>query len=136
MPSLNRLARILTLVLLTCVAFASASSVSVQGKASWSRENPAARMEYPQDPYRIRPTPLPLINWLARANDLKSRGLVDLNSSAEFTVEAKLNSDCRLSDIVVSQKSGDRSIVRSCRKSGRFRWRYRPAHVHWRSRAA
>jgi hypothetical protein len=107
MPSLNRMARNFTLTLLTGIVFASVSSVSVQGKASWSMESSAVRVADQQDPDRVRPTPLPLINWLARANDLKSRGQVDLNSSAEFTVEAKLNTDCRLSDIVIVQKSGD-----------------------------
>ena len=97
MPSLNRMARKLTLVFLTGVVFAGASSVSVQSKASRPRKNSAVRIEQQQDPGRVRPTPRPLINWLARANDAKLGGHVDLNSSSEFAVDAKLNSTCRLS---------------------------------------
>lgn len=110
MPSLNRMARNFTLVFLTGFVFAIASSVSVQSIALWPTKNSAVRIEQQQDLNRIRPTPLPLLNWLARANDAKLRGQVDLNSSSEFTVDAKLNSDCRLSDIVVVQKSGDRRL--------------------------
>ncbi len=107
MPSLNRMAHNFTFVFSTGVVFAMALSVSVQSKASWPTKNAAVRIEQQQDPNRVRPTPRPLLNWLARANDAKLRGQVDLNSSSEFAVDAKLNSDCRLSDIVVSQKSGD-----------------------------
>ena len=110
MPSQNLMARNLRLVFLTVHVFAIASSLSVQSKASWPTKNSTVRIQQQKDLDRVRPTPRPLLNWLARANDLKSRGQVDLDSSSEFAVDAKLNTDCRLSDIVVSQKSGDRRL--------------------------
>jgi hypothetical protein len=110
MLSLNQIAGNYTRAVLAGLVFASASNVSVQSRVSWPPENPANRIKHQQGPETVHPTPRPLLNWLARANDLKLRGQVDLNSSSEFTVEAKLNSDCRLSDIVVAQKSGDRRL--------------------------
>jgi hypothetical protein len=110
MASLNRTARNFTLVVLTGLVFVSASRVSLQSKASWPKESSAIRIKYQQERGTVRPTTQPLLDWLARANDLKLRGQLDLNSSSEFTVDAKLNTNCRLSDIVVSQKSGDRRL--------------------------
>jgi len=53
----------------------------------------------------------PLKDWLARANELKEKGTIDLNGVLEMTVDAKLNGDCRLEDPKVVQKSGDTQMV-------------------------
>ena len=53
----------------------------------------------------------PLKDWLARANALKEKGLLDLTSTLEMTIEAKLNADCKLSDPKVVQKSGDPQMI-------------------------
>ena len=53
----------------------------------------------------------PLKEWLARANELKVRGELDLSSEVEITIAAKLNSDCRLSEAKVIQKSGDARLT-------------------------
>lgn len=110
MSSLKRMTRNFALVLSTGVIFVLALGAGVQAKASWPTENSAGRIEHQQDPTTAQPTIRPLLDWLARANDLKVRGLVDLNSTTQFTVEANLNSDCRLSEIVIVQKSGDRRL--------------------------
>lgn len=110
MPSINRIICNFTRVILIGLVFVLALGVSVQSKASGPPANAVIRLRQQQDPGTFRPTTLPLRDWLVRAIDLKSKGQVDLNSSSEFTVDGKLNTDCRLSDIVVSQKSGDRRL--------------------------
>ncbi|MGH9972040.1 MAG: hypothetical protein ACREBG_30205, partial [Pyrinomonadaceae bacterium] len=49
----------------------------------------------------------PLKDWLARANALRDKGQLDLTTEVEITIAAKLNSDCKLSDANVIQKTGD-----------------------------
>jgi hypothetical protein len=53
----------------------------------------------------------PLKDWLARANALKEKGLLDLDAELEMTIDAKLNGDCKLDDPKVVQKSGDNQMV-------------------------
>jgi hypothetical protein len=53
----------------------------------------------------------PLKDWLAKANDLKEKGTIDLNAVLEITVEAKLTEDCKLEDPKVVQKSGDQQMI-------------------------
>ena len=53
----------------------------------------------------------PLKDWLARANALRDKGELDLNSEVEITIAAKLNPDCKLRDAVVLQKSGDARLT-------------------------
>ena len=53
----------------------------------------------------------PLKDWLARANALKEKGLLDLNAELEMTIDATLNSDCKLDDPKVVQKSGDHQMI-------------------------
>lgn len=53
----------------------------------------------------------PLKDWLARANELKEKGELDLNSQVELTIAASLNDDCKLEDAVVKQKSGDARLI-------------------------
>jgi len=53
----------------------------------------------------------PLKDWLARANSLRDKGELDLNSEVEITIAAKLNTDCKLSDAKVIQKSGDARLT-------------------------
>ncbi len=53
----------------------------------------------------------PLKDWLTRAYSLREKGLLDLNSTVEMTVEAKLSPECKLVDPVVVQKSGDRQMI-------------------------
>jgi hypothetical protein len=49
----------------------------------------------------------PLKDWLARANELKVKGQLDLNSQIEIKIEANLTKDCKLQDAKVIQKAGD-----------------------------
>jgi hypothetical protein len=53
----------------------------------------------------------PLKDWLARANALKEKGLLDLTSTLEMTIDATLNPGCNLADAKVVQKSGDPQMV-------------------------
>lgn len=53
----------------------------------------------------------PLKDWLARANELKVKGALDLSSAVEITIAATLNSDCKLTDAKVIQKSGDARLT-------------------------
>lgn len=53
----------------------------------------------------------PLKDWLARANALKERGMIDLDAVLEMTIDARLNIDCKLEDPKVVQKSGDAQMV-------------------------
>jgi hypothetical protein len=53
----------------------------------------------------------PLKDWLARANALKEKGVLDLNADLEMTIDASLTGDCKLGDPKVVQKSGDRQMV-------------------------
>jgi len=53
----------------------------------------------------------PLKDWLARANELKEKGTIDLNGVLEMSVDANLNGDCRLENPKVVQKSGDTQMV-------------------------
>jgi hypothetical protein len=53
----------------------------------------------------------PLKDWLARANALKERGMIDLDTVLEMSIDAKLNADCKLEDAKVVQKSGDEQMV-------------------------
>lgn len=53
----------------------------------------------------------PLKDWLARSNALQEKGELDLTSAVEIQIAANLNSDCKLSDAVVVQKSGDGRLI-------------------------
>lgn len=53
----------------------------------------------------------PLKDWLARANALKEKGLLDLTSTLEMTIDARLSPDCNLADAKVVQKSGDPQMI-------------------------
>lgn len=53
----------------------------------------------------------PLKDWLARANELKVKGGLDLSSAVEITIAATLSSDCKLTDARVIQKSGDARLT-------------------------
>jgi hypothetical protein len=53
----------------------------------------------------------PLKDWLARANNLKEKAAIDLDVVLEMTVNAKLNTDCKLEEAQVVQKSGDQKMV-------------------------
>jgi len=57
----------------------------------------------------------PLKDWLARANDLKTKGELDLTGKVEITIEAHLTSQCRLSDANIVSKSGDSRLVEVAR---------------------
>jgi hypothetical protein len=54
---------------------------------------------------------LPLKDWLARANALRDKGQLDLSSEIEITIAATLNTDCKLTDPNVIQKSGDSRLI-------------------------
>lgn len=70
-----------------------------------ARENSVARPN--EDEINTRP----LKEWLARANDLKLKGGLDLTKELEITIAANLNSACRLTDAQVLQKSGDARLT-------------------------
>ncbi len=53
----------------------------------------------------------PLKDWLKRANLLREKGELDLNSKIELTIAANLGTDCKLSDAKVLQKSGDARLL-------------------------
>ncbi|HET6889508.1 MAG TPA: hypothetical protein VFH31_00275 [Pyrinomonadaceae bacterium] len=53
----------------------------------------------------------PLKDWLARSNALRDKGELDLNSAIEIQIAANLNSDCKLSDAKVVQKTGDARLI-------------------------
>jgi hypothetical protein len=70
-----------------------------------ARENSVARPN--EDEINTRP----LKEWLARANELKLKGGLDLTKELEITIAATLNSACRLTDAKVLQKSGDERLT-------------------------
>ncbi|MBA3765919.1 MAG: hypothetical protein H0W99_02810 [Acidobacteria bacterium] len=53
----------------------------------------------------------PLKDWLARANELKVKGQLDLNQAIEMIIEAQLDEDGTLHDPVVIQKTGDPRLI-------------------------
>lgn len=53
----------------------------------------------------------PLKDWLARANELKVKGGLDLSQSIEMVIEAQLDEDGTLHDPVVVQKTGDPRLI-------------------------
>ena len=53
----------------------------------------------------------PLKDWLARANVLKEKGVINLDGVVEMTVEANLTADCKLDEAKVTQNSGDTHMV-------------------------
>lgn len=53
----------------------------------------------------------PLKDWLARANALRDKGQLDLSSEIEITIAASLNTDCKLTNPSVIQKTGDSRLI-------------------------
>jgi hypothetical protein len=53
----------------------------------------------------------PLKDWLARANEMKVKGQLDLSKPVEIVIEAELGADGRLINPVVVQKSGDERLI-------------------------
>lgn len=53
----------------------------------------------------------PLKDWLARANALRDKGQLDLSSEIEITIAASLNTDCKLVEPNVVQKTGDARLI-------------------------
>jgi len=53
----------------------------------------------------------PLKDWLARANALRDKGQLDLSSEIEITIAASLNTDCKLTNPIVIQKTGDARLI-------------------------
>jgi hypothetical protein len=53
----------------------------------------------------------PLKDWLARANELKTKGELDLSGTIEMIIEAELDEDGKLHDPVVVQKTGDPRLI-------------------------
>ena len=53
----------------------------------------------------------PLKDWLARANDLKEKGVINLEGVVEMTIDANLTEDCKLQEPKVVQKSGDAQMM-------------------------
>jgi len=53
----------------------------------------------------------PLKDWLARADEMRHKGELDLTSAIEITIAAKLSPQCRLTDATVIQKTGDARLI-------------------------
>ena len=53
----------------------------------------------------------PLKDWLARADAMRNKGELDLTSAVEITIAAKLSPQCKLTDAVVVQKTGDARLT-------------------------
>lgn len=53
----------------------------------------------------------PLKDWLGRANSLRDKGELDLSSEIEITIAASLNTDCKLTNPNVIQKTGDVRLI-------------------------
>ena len=53
----------------------------------------------------------PLKDWLARSNALRDKGELNLDSAIEILIAANLNTDCKLSDAKVIQKTGDARLI-------------------------
>jgi hypothetical protein len=53
----------------------------------------------------------PLKDWLARANALRDKGQLDLSSEIEITIAASLDTDCKLTNPTVIQKTGDVRLI-------------------------
>jgi hypothetical protein len=53
----------------------------------------------------------PLKDWLARADSMRNKGELDLTSAVEITIAAKLSPQCKLTDAVVVQKTGDARLT-------------------------
>lgn len=53
----------------------------------------------------------PLKDWLARSNALRDKGDLDLDSAIEILIAANLNTDCKLSDAKVIQRTGDARLI-------------------------
>lgn len=53
----------------------------------------------------------PLKDWLGRANALRDNGQLDLSSEIEITIAASLDTDCKLVNPNVIQKSGDARLI-------------------------
>ncbi|HLE62800.1 MAG TPA: hypothetical protein VI750_06670 [Pyrinomonadaceae bacterium] len=53
----------------------------------------------------------PLKDWLARANQLKEKGQLDLGSTVEITIAATLTSNCKLAEPKLVQRSGDARLI-------------------------
>ena len=53
----------------------------------------------------------PLRDWLERSNELRNKGELDLNSVIEILIAANLNTDCKLSEATVIQKTGDARLI-------------------------
>lgn len=53
----------------------------------------------------------PLKDWLARANELKTKGTINLDTVLEMTIDAKLNEECKLEEAKVVQKAGDAQMI-------------------------
>ena len=53
----------------------------------------------------------PLKDWLARSEERRNKGELDLTSAIEITIAGKLNPECRLIDASVVQKTGDARLI-------------------------
>lgn len=116
MSFVNCMTHRLALILAAAFVIALTATVCVQSITTTSARS-HARAESPQDPNARPVTTRPLKDWLLKTSELRARGLINLNSDFEFTVDARRNSDCGLSDVVVVQKSGDQRLFEVMRES-------------------
>lgn len=96
----------------SAVAGASPAVAAEKGPADKASPSPAAEEE--EEVLGVNGTEFnkrPLKDWLARANELKTKGTINLDAVVEMTIDAKLNSECKLEDPKVVQKSGDTQMI-------------------------
>jgi hypothetical protein len=53
----------------------------------------------------------PLKDWLARADEMRNKGQLDLTAAVEITIAAQLSPECKLVDANVVQKTGDARLI-------------------------
>lgn len=58
----------------------------------------------------------PLQEWLARQNDLKNKGQLDLSQTVELTIEADLEPSGKLLNAKVAQKTGDPRLIEAAKE--------------------
>jgi hypothetical protein len=79
-----------------------------------AQPSPSATAEEDEEVLGVKESEInkrPLKDWLARANALKEKSMIDLDAVLEMTVSAKLNGECKLEQAEVVQKSGDHQMV-------------------------
>jgi hypothetical protein len=96
-------------------AVASASPAAVAAEAGGSKPSASPEKDAEDEEilgiHETEFNKRPLKDWLARANVLKEKGVINLEGVVEMTIDARLTEDCKLEDAKVVQKSGDAQML-------------------------